>query len=157
VIRSKTAKLFEASTRLAAILAKSSPKVETACAEYGQALGTAFQVIDDVLDYDGDAKELGKNLGDDLREGKNTLPLIVAMQRGTPEQRQTIQHAIENGEMDALTEIVDIVRSTGALEATRAAASAEAERAIEALSILPPSPYREAMHALAAQLLDRRN
>jgi octaprenyl-diphosphate synthase len=157
VIRSKTAKLFEASTRLAAILAKSSPEVETACADYGQALGTAFQVIDDVLDYDGDAKELGKNLGDDLREGKNTLPLIIAMQRGTPAQRQTIQSAIENGEMDALTDIVDIVRSTGALEATRAAASAEAERAIAALTILPISPYREAMHALAAQLLDRRN
>ena len=157
VIRSKTAKLFEASTRLAAILAKSSPNVESACAEYGQALGTAFQVIDDVLDYDGDAKELGKNLGDDLREGKNTLPLIIAMQRGTPAQRQTIQSAIENGEMDALAEIVDIVRSTGALEATRAAASAEAERAIAALNILPSSPYRDAMHALAAQLLDRRN
>jgi len=157
VIRSKTAKLFEASTRLAAILAKSSPDVEAACADYGQALGTAFQVIDDVLDYDGDAKELGKNLGDDLREGKNTLPLIIAMQRGTPAQRQTIQSAIENGEMDALAEIVEIVRNTGALDATRAAASAEAERAIAALNILPTGPYREAMHALAAQLLDRRN
>ena len=114
-------------------------------------------MIDDVLDYDGDAKELGKNLGDDLREGKNTLPLIIAMQRGTPAQRQTIQSAIENGEMDALAEIVDIVRSTGALDATRAAASAEAERAIAALSILPASKHRDAMHALAAQLLDRRN
>jgi octaprenyl-diphosphate synthase len=79
------------------------------------------------------------------------------MQRGTPEQRQTIQKAIENGEMDALAEIVEIVRSTGALEATRAAASAEAERAIGALEILPPSVYREAMHALAAQLLNRRH
>jgi octaprenyl-diphosphate synthase len=157
VIRSKTAKLFEASTRLAAILAKCSPDVEAACAEYGQALGTAFQVIDDVLDYDGDAKELGKNLGDDLREGKNTLPLIIAMQRGTPAQRQIIQSAIENGEMDALAEIVDIVRSTGALDATRVAASAEAERAIAALDILPTSAYRDAMHALAAQLLDRRH
>ena len=79
VIRSKTAKLFEASTRLAAILVKSPKEVEEACAEYGQALGTAFQVIDDLLDYDGDTQELGKNLGDDLREGKNTLPLIIAM------------------------------------------------------------------------------
>jgi octaprenyl-diphosphate synthase len=157
VIRSKTAKLFEASTRLAAILAKSSLDVEAACADYGQALGTAFQVIDDVLDYDGDAKELGKNLGDDLREGKNTLPLIIAMQRGTPAQRQTIQSAIENGEMDALAEIVEIVRHTGALEATRAAASGEAERAIAALNTLPSSPYRAAMHDLAAQLLDRRH
>jgi octaprenyl-diphosphate synthase len=157
VIRSKTAKLFEASTRLAAILAKSSPEVETACAEYGQALGTAFQVIDDVLDYDGDAKDMGKNLGDDLREGKNTLPLIIAMQRGTPAQRQTIQSAIENGEMDALGEILEIVRSTGALDATRVAASAEAERAIAALNVLPASAHRDALHALAAQLLDRRN
>jgi octaprenyl-diphosphate synthase len=157
VIRSKTAKLFEASTRLTAILAKSTPDVEAACANYGQALGTAFQVIDDVLDYDGDAKELGKNLGDDLREGKNTLPLIIAMQRGTSAQRQTIQSAIENGEMDALNDIIEIVRSTGALDATRAAANAEAERAIAALSLLPPSPYRDALHALAAQLLDRRN
>jgi len=157
VIRSKTAKLFEASTRLAAILAKSSSQVEAACADYGQALGTAFQVIDDVLDYDGDASELGKNLGDDLREGKNTLPLIIAMQRGTPEQRKTIQLAIENGEMDALNEIVDIVRATGALEATRVAASDEAERAIAALTHLPTGPYRDALHDLAAQLLNRRH
>ncbi len=157
VIRSKTAKLFEASTRLAAILTQSTPEVEAACAEYGQALGTAFQVIDDVLDYDGDAKELGKNLGDDLREGKNTLPLIIAMQRGTPTQRQTIQLAIENGAMDGLNEIVEIVRATGALDATRAAASAEAERAIAALQVLPAGPYRDALHALAAQLLDRRH
>jgi octaprenyl-diphosphate synthase len=157
VIRSKTAKLFEASTRLAAILAKTSAEVEVACAEYGQALGTAFQVIDDVLDYDGDAKELGKNLGDDLREGKNTLPLIIAMQRGTPAQRRLIETAIENGEVQALSEIVEIVRTTGALDATREAAHAEAERAILTLDHLPSGPYREALHALAAQLLSRRN
>ena len=90
VIRSKTAKLFEASTRLAAILVKSPKDVEDACAEYGQALGTAFQVIDDLLDYDGDTQELGKNLGDDLREGKSTLPLIIAMQRGTPGMRPSV-------------------------------------------------------------------
>ena len=156
VIRSKTAKLFEASTRLAAIMAQSSPTVEAACAEYGQALGTAFQVIDDVLDYDGDAQELGKNLGDDLREGKNTLPLIIAMQRGTPEQRRLIEGAIQNGEVDALSDIVAIVRSTGAIEATRAVAHAEAERAIHALEQLPSGPYRDALHELAAQLLDRR-
>jgi octaprenyl-diphosphate synthase len=157
VIRSKTAKLFEASTRLAAILAQSSPQVEAACAEYGQALGTAFQVIDDVLDYDGDAAELGKNLGDDLREGKSTLPLIIAMQRGSPGQRQTIQRAIEHGEMNALADIVDIVRTTGALDATRVAASDEAERAIAALALLPTGPYRDALHDLAAQLLNRRH
>ena len=157
VIRSKTAKLFEASTRLAAILAKASPDVEAACAEYGQALGTAFQVIDDVLDYDGDAQELGKNLGDDLREGKNTLPLIIAMQRGSDAERQLIRHAIENGEVDAMNDIVRIVRSTGALDATRQAASAEAQRAIDALKVLANTPYRTALQALAEQLLDRRS
>jgi octaprenyl-diphosphate synthase len=156
VIRSKTAKLFEASTQLAAVIAHSSTEIEKACAEYGQAIGTAFQVIDDVLDYDGDAAELGKNLGDDLREGKNTLPLIIAMQRGTPEQKALIQHAIENGEVDGLQEIVQIVRETGALDATRLAAQSEAQRALDALEILPHSSYKEALHALAAQLLSRR-
>jgi len=114
-------------------------------------------VIDDVLDYDGDAQELGKNLGDDLREGKSTLPLIIAMQRGTDAQRATIQHAIEHGEMDALPEIVAIVRNTGALQATRTAASLEAERAIHALQVIAPGPYRDALHELAAQLLERRS
>ena len=157
VIRSKTAKLFEASTRLAAILAGSSPEVEAACADYGQALGTAFQVIDDVLDYDGDAHELGKNLGDDLREGKNTLPLIIAMQRADAADRDLIRHAIEHGETEGLARILDIVRQTGALDATRAAAQAEAERAMAALEVLPASEYRQAMHDLAAQLLRRRH
>jgi octaprenyl-diphosphate synthase len=157
VIRSKTAKLFEASTRLAAIMARSTAEVEAACADYGQSLGTAFQVIDDVLDYDGDAQELGKNLGDDLREGKNTLPLIFAMQRATQPERLLIQHAIENGEIEALPDIVRIVRNTGALEATRQVASSQAERAISALHLISPSPYRDALHALAAQLLNRRH
>lgn len=157
VIRSKTAKLFEASTRLAAIMTKAPTALENACAEYGQALGTAFQVVDDVLDYDGDATELGKNLGDDLREGKNTLPLIIAMQRATLEQSDLIKHAIENGDISALSDIVAIVKSTGALEATRSAANAEAQRAIAALEHLPANPYREALHTLAAQLLDRRH
>jgi len=157
VIRSKTAKLFEASTRLAAIMKKAPTALENACAEYGQALGTAFQVVDDVLDYDGDATELGKNLGDDLREGKNTLPLIIAMQRATPGQSDLIKHAIENGDISALSDIVAIVKSTGALEATRSAANAEAQRAIATLEHLPANPYREALHTLAAQLLDRRH
>ena len=156
VIRSKTAKLFEASARLAPVLAQADNATEQACATYGQALGTAFQVVDDLLDYAGDSQEFGKNLGDDLREGKATLPLILAMQKGSPEQRQTIRHAIENGDLDALQTIVRIVRSTGALDATQAAAAAEAQRAITALAGLPPSPYREALHQLAAQLLNRR-
>jgi len=157
VIRSKTAKLFEASTRLAAILVKSPKEVEKACAEYGQALGTAFQVIDDLLDYDGETQELGKNLGDDLREGKNTLPLIFAMQRGTLTERSLIQQAIEQGTVNGLTNIVDIVRRTGALDATRAAALAEAERALSTLEYIPDGIYKNALHDLASQLLVRRS
>lgn len=157
VIRSKTAKLFEASTRLAAVLAHSTPAIEEACATYGQALGTAFQVIDDVLDYDGDANELGKNLGDDLREGKTTLPLIIAMQRGTPEEQTLIREAIEGGETARLGEILAVVRRTGALDQTRAAAHAEASRALEALAHLPAGHHRDALHSLASDLLMRRH
>jgi octaprenyl-diphosphate synthase len=156
VIRSKTAKLFEASARLGAILAGSPADIETACADYGQALGTAFQVIDDVLDYDGNTAEMGKNLGDDLREGKATLPLILAMQRGTAAQKQTIREAIETGSVERLTEIVAIVRDSGALEATRIAAAAEAQRAIDAALQLPENAHRQAMVVLATDLLRRR-
>ena len=156
VIRSKTAKLFEASARLGAILAGSNETVEQACAQYGQALGTAFQVIDDVLDYDGNASEMGKNLGDDLREGKATLPLILAMQRGTAAQRQTVREAIETGSVERLQDIVTIVRDTGALDATRQAASKEAQRAIDAVRQLPDNLYSQSMVTLAAQLLERR-
>lgn len=157
VIRSKTAKLFEASARLGAVLARSSTELEHACADYGQALGTAFQVIDDVLDYTGDAHEMGKNLGDDLREGKATLPLIIAMQRGTAGQAQAIRHAIENGSVEALTDIIAIVRQTGALDATREAAAAEAQRAIKAAGHLPGNSHGSGLLQLAAQLLQRRS
>ncbi len=157
VIRSKTAKLFEASARLGAVLAQADPQTEQACADYGQALGTAFQVIDDVLDYDGDAGEMGKNLGDDLREGKATLPLIAAMERGTPEQRRVVQEAIQTGAVSELQRIVEIVRQTGALTVTREAAAAEARRAMEAARLLPVNPYSQGLLQLAAQLLRRRN
>lgn len=157
VIRSKTAKLFEASARLAAVLAGSPPATEEACAAYGQALGTAFQVVDDVLDYDGDATEMGKNLGDDLREGKATLPLIIAMQRGTAAQRDAVRHAIEQGAVDQLESIVAIVRETGALDAAREAAGAEARAAMEAVRGLPENKYSQALLQLAAQLLERRS
>ena len=157
VIRSKTAKLFEASARLAALLAGSSADVEQHCAEYGQALGTAFQVIDDVLDYDGDVLEMGKNLGDDLREGKVTLPLIIAMQRGTEAERLTIRQAIETGGTGQMAEIIAIVQQTGALQATRDAAAAEALRALNALQTLPQNPYSHALEQLASQLLVRRS
>jgi len=157
VIRSKTAKLFEASSRLAAILANASPELEEACAEYGQALGTAFQVIDDVLDYEGNAAEMGKNLGDDLREGKATLPLILAMQRGTPAQKELVQKAIETGSVDQLSQVIAIVRETGALDGSRQAAMAEAQRAINAAQHLPNGDYKDALIALASQLLVRKN
>jgi octaprenyl-diphosphate synthase len=157
VIRSKTAKLFEASARLAAILSHSPPAIEQACADYGQALGTAFQVIDDVLDYDGDAAEMGKNLGDDLREGKATLPLIAAMQRGSKEQSELIRRAIETGETERLNEIIAIVKSTGALDVTRQAAAAEAQRAVAATQHFQPNAYTDGLLQLAAQLLVRRS
>ena len=157
VIRSKTAKLFEASARLAALLAQSTAAVEKSCADYGQALGTAFQVIDDVLDYDGDASEMGKNLGDDLREGKATLPLIIAMQRGTELERATIRQAIETGGTEQMAQIVAIVQRSGALQATRDAAAAEAQRALNALQFLPQNPYSDALQQLASQLLQRRS
>ena len=156
VIRSKTAKLFEASTQIAAILAQATPAVEQACATYGQALGTAFQIIDDVLDYDGDATEMGKNLGDDLREGKCTLPLIIAMQRAIPSDAQVIRSAIETGSTEQLPAILQIVKTTGALEATRQAAHDEAMRAIACLEALPDNSYTLAMQQLASQLLLRR-
>jgi len=157
VIRSKTAKLFEASARLGAVLAGAPPALEQACADYGQALGTAFQVIDDVLDYDGDVGELGKNLGDDLREGKVTLPLIAAMRRGTEQQRDTVRRAVETGSVDELDPIMAIVRATGALDVAREAAASEAQRAIDAASKLPANPHRAGLLQLAASLLQRRN
>lgn len=157
VIRSKTAKLFEASARLAALLAGSSPQVEQRCADYGQALGTAFQVIDDVLDYDGEVLEMGKNLGDDLREGKATLPLIIAMQRGSEAERNVIKQAIESGGTGQIDSVIAIVQKTGALQATRQAAATEAHRALDALQTLPQNPYSEALRNLASQLLERRS
>ena len=155
VIRSKTAKLFEASARVGAILAGASPEMEGACAEYGQALGTAFQVIDDVLDYAGEAQAMGKNLGDDLREGKATLPLISAMQRGTADQRQLVKTAIETGGMAMLDRVVEIVKSTGALEVSREAAAQEARRAMAAAERLPANPHSACLIELAEQLLRR--
>jgi octaprenyl-diphosphate synthase len=156
VIRSKTAKLFEASARVGAILAGADPVTEAACASFGQALGTAFQVIDDVLDYTGDATLMGKNLGDDLREGKTTLPLIAAMQRGTAEQRTLIQTAIETGDVDMIDQVVAIVTSTGGLTVARQAATSEAQRAITAAKQLPDNDYTRYLVHLAVQLLERQ-
>lgn len=155
VIRYKTAKLFEASARLGAVLAQSEEGIEEACAAYGRSLGTAFQLVDDVLDYEGDTQALGKNVGDDLREGKPTLPLLVAMERGSAQERALIRGAIEHGEEAKLAEIVEIVRRTGALEATRQAARQEAQKARECLLHLPASTHREALLQLCVQSVDR--
>jgi len=157
VIRSKTAKLFEASARVGAILSGATMEMEEACADYGQALGTAFQVIDDVLDYTGDSQVMGKNLGDDLREGKATLPLIAAMQRGSLQQRATIKTAIEEGNVDALGAVITIVKSTGSLDVARAAAGQEATRAITAAKRLPDGPHTHCLVQLATQLLERNH
>ena len=156
VIRSKTAKLFEASCRIPAVMTGSSENVERACADYGQALGTAFQVIDDVLDYDGDTTELGKNLGDDLREGKTTLPLIIAMQKGSPAQKELIENAIRLGRVDQLSDIVSIVHETGAMLETREAAMVEARRALKALDHLDDSVFKSGLAELAEGLLNRK-
>jgi len=157
VIRSKTAKLFEASARVGAILAGATAAMEEACADYGQALGTAFQVIDDVLDYTGDALVMGKNLGDDLREGKATLPLIAAMQRGTSSERATIEQAIETGDVTMLDAVIAIVQTTGALDIARSAAQQEAKRAVAAAQQLPDGPHKDCLIQLASQLLDRNH
>jgi octaprenyl-diphosphate synthase len=155
VIRFKTAKLFEASARLGAVLADAGAAIEEDCAGFGRSLGTAFQLVDDLLDYEGATSQLGKNVGDDLREGKPTMPLLVAMERGTPRERETIRHAIEHGEVQRLSDIVAIVRRTGALEATRDAARAEADKARACLRSLPAGPHREALLELCVRSVER--
>jgi octaprenyl-diphosphate synthase len=157
VIRSKTAKLFEASALVGAVLSAAGKDMEDVCAEYGQALGTAFQVIDDVLDYAGDVALMGKSVGDDLREGKTTLPLIAAMQRGSIQDKAAIRSAIETGDLSALDHIVAIVKSTGALEVAREAAHQEALRAVAAAKRLPQGPHTDCLIELAAQLLTRNH
>ena len=157
VIRSKTAKLFEASARLPSIVMGMDGRMETACADYGQAIGTAFQIIDDVLDYEGDAAQIGKNLGDDLREGKNTLPLIIAMQRCAPADRDLIRSAIENGDASQMERIVGLVKDCGAMQATKDAAAAQARAALQALNVLPDNTYKHALQALASQLTHRQH
>ena len=155
VIRFKTAKLFEASARLGAVLADADVETEEACASYGRSLGTAFQLVDDLLDYDGATEQLGKNVGDDLREGKPTLPLLIAMERGTPTERELVRHAIKHGEVARLADIVAIVGSTGALHATRQAARDEADKARGALEALPATPFRDALLDLSIRSVER--
>jgi octaprenyl-diphosphate synthase len=155
VIRSKTAKLFEASARIPAILSQQPQEIEAACAEFGLALGTAFQVIDDVLDYEGESAVLGKNLGDDLREGKTTLPLIFAMQNCSPEEKILIQKAIEQNEEVELAPILSILQKTGAMQATKEMAHHQALQAIASIAPLKDSVYKSVLVQLASQLLLR--
>ncbi|NUP84751.1 MAG: polyprenyl synthetase family protein [Burkholderiaceae bacterium] len=155
VIRYKTAKLFEASARLGAVLADAPPALEEACADYGRSLGTAFQLVDDLLDYEGDTHALGKNVGDDLREGKPTLPLLLAMERATDDERAMIRGAIEHGETARLADIIAIVRRTGALQATREAARVEAEKARRSAMALPGNSGREALLELCVRSVER--
>jgi octaprenyl-diphosphate synthase len=155
VIRYKTAKLFEASARLGAVLAGAPADLEEACADYGRSLGTAFQLIDDLLDYEGSAGEMGKNVGDDLREGKPTLPLLLAMERGNPQERALIRQAIETGDVDRLPEVIAAVRRTGSIEATRDAAREQTRLAENSLTMLDNSEYKDALIELSRRCLDR--
>lgn len=156
VIRFKTAKLFEAAGQIGAIVGGASEAVETGLASYGMHLGTAFQLIDDVLDYSGDEDETGKHLGDDLAEGKPTLPLIHAMQHGTSAQAACVRQAIEQGGRDQFADVLAAVRATGALEAARKQAEAEAAAAVVALDELPASIYKDALVQLCAFAVARR-
>jgi len=155
VIRRKTAKLFEAATRLGAILGGGSPAQEEAMAVYGMHLGSAFQLIDDVLDYSGAARAIGKNLGDDLAEGKPTLPLIHAMRCGTEVQRALIRSAIQTGGRDAFPEVMAVLESVGSIAYAREAARREAATASAAVATLPASPHRDALAALADRAVER--
>ena len=149
VIRCKTAKLFEAATRLGAILGGAPRALEDAIADYGTHLGTAFQLIDDVLDYSGDQAVIGKNVGDDLAEGKPTLPLIYAIQHGSEQQAKRVRSAIEHGGRDELAAVVEAIRATGALEYAREQARAESRTACAALARLPNSKHRDYLLQLA--------
>lgn len=156
VIQFKTAKLFEAACRLGGIISGAGPEVETALARFGMHLGTAFQLVDDVLDYSGDEAATGKHLGDDLAEGKPTLPLIYAMQRGTPEQAATVRAAIEQGGREDFHAVLAAIAATDALAAAREFASAEAARAVDAISLLPSAQLKETLIQLSSFAVARQ-
>lgn len=149
VIHSKTAKLFEAASQLGAVLADLPEEVERSMAAYGMHLGTAFQLIDDVLDYSASSEEMGKNVGDDLAEGKPTLPLIYAMQRGNEQQAEVVRKAIEQGGHDLIEPVLEAIEATGAIAYTESVARSEARKAMEYLEPIPDSPYKNALMALA--------
>ena len=155
VILRKTAKLFEAAAQLGAVLAGSGSDTEAAMAAYGIHLGTAFQLIDDALDYSGDQAEIGKQLGDDLAEGKPTLPLIHVMRNGSPEQIETVHRAIVDGGRERIEDVTAAIASTGAIAYTSRLAKDEALKARAALDALPASAYRDALTGLADYAVSR--
>ncbi len=156
VIHSKTAKLFEAACLIGAVLADLPEEDQEAMANYGMYLGTAFQLVDDILDYSASAEEMGKNIGDDLAEGKPTLPLIIALHHSSGEQAEMITSAIENGGgLEHLDEILKIIAETKALEYTEEVAKKEVQKAIDSLSCLPASTHKEALETLARFSLER--
>ena len=157
VIYRKTARLFEAGTQIAAVLSDAPPEIEAALTRYGKHVGTAFQLVDDALDYEADEADLGKHLGDDLAEGKPTLPLIYALQQGDARQREMIQSAIRNGSIEQLAEITRAVASLGGLAYTARLAQSEVDQALEALAPLPSSPFADGLRQLAEFAVKRRH
>jgi len=155
VIRSKTAKLFEAATQLGAVISGQSAEFEQTMAIYGAHLGTAFQLVDDALDYSAKSEDIGKNIGDDLAEGKPTLPLIYAMKNGSDTQRQLLRQAITHADNHHIDKVLKIIESTQAIAYTMLSAQKEVDKAIAALQNLPSSPYTDALHTLAHFSVDR--
>jgi octaprenyl-diphosphate synthase len=157
VIYCKTAKLFEAACQLAAVVTRSDEKIEKALINYGKHLGNAFQLADDILDYTSSAEEMGKNIGDDLAEGKPTLPLIFALEHGTDKQKTLISGAIKNADTTYIQEIIDIVKNSGGVEYTLDAANKASRDAIDSLSILPESQYKESLISLSKLAVERKS
>ena len=157
VIYRKTARLFEAGSQIAAVLSGQDAKIESSMVDYGRHLGTAFQLVDDALDYAASAEELGKNIGDDLAEGKATLPLIYAMQNGSEEDSKIIRNAILEGGLDQLDRITSIIESTGALQYTADKAREAADLAIAALADVPDSNFKQALINIAELSIQRRS
>lgn len=157
VIHSKTAKLFEAACQLGAVLAGLDADKEQAMARFGMHLGTAFQLVDDVLDYTADAAAMGKNVGDDLAEGKPTLPLIIAMQRSDAATAAVLRTAVEQGGLDQIDTVLQAIHDTGAIAYTLERAKGETELAIASLQGLPASDYRQALESLAWFAINRQH
>lgn len=155
VIHHKTAKLFESAGQLGAVISNASEDQEVAMAEYAMHLGSAFQLVDDILDYSESSETIGKNIGDDLAEGKPTLPLINAMSKGSSQQAAVIKEAIENGQRERIQDIIQIISDTGSIEYTAQAARNEVAQAKQALTVIKDSPYKEALLSLADFAIQR--